>query len=105
MNLTEPNKNVNIEIKGERNYMWTPDKESLCNSHNNIQYWAKDIKRKLKKSIKKDNMTILTDIIPIVDDIIKESREAKKKGQKMENRLKKYYDSIVSWGFERVGRK
>ena len=84
--------------------MWTPDKESLCNSHNTIQYWAKDVKKKLKKSIKEGNITTLKDIIPIVDDIIKESRLAKKKGQKMENRLKKYYDSVVAWGFQRVDK-
>lgn len=84
--------------------MWTPDKESLCNSHNTIQYWAKDIKKKLKKSIKEDNITILEDVLPVIDDIIKESRLAKKKGLNMEARLKKYYDSIVSWGFKRVGR-
>ena len=84
--------------------MWTSDKESLCSSHNTIQYWAKDIKKKLKKSIKEDNITILEDVLPVIDDIIKESRVAKKKGQAMENRLKKYYDSIVSWGFKRVGR-
>ena len=32
--------------------MWTSDKESLCNSHNTIQYWAKDVKKKLKKAQK-----------------------------------------------------
>ena len=85
--------------------MWTSDKESLCSSHNTIQYWAKDIKKKLKKSIKENNTTTLADVIPVVDDIIKESRIAKKKGLSMEARLKKYYNSIVSWGFERVGRK
>lgn len=84
--------------------MWTSDKESLCTSHNTIQYWARDIKKKLKKSIKEDNVLILEDILPIVDNIIKESRLAKKKGLSMEARLKKYHDSIVSWGFERVGR-
>lgn len=84
--------------------MWTPDKESLCSSHNTIQYWAKDIKKKLKKSIKEDNITILEDVLPVIDDIIKESRLAKKKGLNMEARLKKYHDSIVAWGFKRIGR-
>ena len=84
--------------------MWTLDKESLCNSHNTIQYWAKDVKKKLKKAQKENDYSSITEVLPVIDDIIKESRLAKKKGQAMENRLKKYYDSIVSWGFKRVGR-
>lgn len=84
--------------------MWTSDKESLCSSHNTIQYWAKDIKKKLKKSIKEDNITILEDVLPVIDDIIKESRVAKRKGERMESRLKKYHDSVLSWGFKRIGR-
>ena len=85
--------------------MWTSDKESLCNSHNTIQYWAKDIKKKLKKSIKEDNMTILESVLPVVDNIIKESRLAKKKGQSLENRCRLYRNHIEALGFERVGRK
>lgn len=85
--------------------MWTTNKESLCNSHNTIQYWAKEAKKKLKKAQKDNDLAVVSDVISTIDDIIKESREAKKKGQKMENRLKKYYNSIISWGFERVGRK
>lgn len=84
--------------------MWAPDKESLCNSHNTIQYWAKDVKKKLKKAQKENNYSSIPEILPTIDQIIQESRKAKKKGQKMENRLKKYYDSIVSCGFRRIGR-
>lgn len=84
--------------------MWTSNKESLCNSHDTIQYWAKDVKKKLKKAQKENDYSSITEVFPVIDDIIKESRLAKKKGQAMENRLKKYYDSIVSWGFKRVGR-
>ena len=84
--------------------MWTSNKESLCNSHDTIQYWAKDVKKKLKKAQKEKDYTSITEVLPVIDDIIKESRLAKKKGQAMENRLKKYYDSIVSWGFKRIGR-
>ena len=84
--------------------MWTSNKESLCNSHDTIQYWAKDVKKKIKKAQKEKDYSSITEVLPVIDDIIKESRVAKKKGQAMENRLKKYYDSIVSWGFKRVGR-
>ena len=85
--------------------MWTSGKESICNSHNTIQYWAKEVKKKLKKSIKEDNLSMLEDVLPVIDDIIKESRLAKKKGQNMENRLKRYRNSVESLGFKRVGTK
>ena len=50
-------------------------------------------------------MAILEDVLPLVDDIIGESRIAKKKGQRMENRLKSYRGHIEALGFERKGRK
>lgn len=85
--------------------MFTDGKMSLCNSHNTMQYWARDIKKKLKKSIKENNLDILEEVIPVVDKIIEESREAKKKGQRMENRLKSYRNHIEALGFERIGNK
>lgn len=84
--------------------MFTETTESLCNSHDTMQYWAREVKKKLKKYIKEDNLSLLSDVLPLVDQIIQESRVAKKKGQRMENRLKKYYDAITSCGFRRVGR-
>ncbi len=82
--------------------MWTSDKESLCNSHDSIKYWASDIKRKLKRSIKEENFSSVVELIPTLDTIIKESRVAKKKGQKLENRLILYRRSIEKLGFKRV---
>ena len=84
--------------------MFTEKKESLCNSHDTIQYWARDIKKKLKKAQKENDYSSIPELLPVVDQIIQESRVAKKKGQRMENRLKKYYDSIISCGFRRIGR-
>lgn len=84
--------------------MFTETTESLCNSHDTMQYWAREVKKKLKKYIKEDNLSLLSDVLPLVDQIIQESRVAKKKGQRMENRLKKYYDAITSCGFRRIGR-
>jgi hypothetical protein len=43
-------------------------------------------------------------MIPVLDDIIKEARIAKKKGQKLENRLVAYYRAIYGLGFYRKGR-
>ena len=78
---------------------------SLCNSHNTIRDWAKDIKNILKKDIKsKDFSHIEEEVIPIINSIIAEARVAKRKGQRMENRLKAYHDSIVALGFKREGR-
>lgn len=84
--------------------MWTADKESLCSSHDTIKYWANDIKKKLKKAIKTNDYSNTRDLIPILDDLIMETRLAKKKGQKLENRLVKYRRSVESLGFKRVGR-
>lgn len=84
--------------------MWTPNKESLCCSHNTIQYWAKDIKRKIKKAQKEDNYAAIPELLETLDNIIKESRVAKKKGQRMEDRLRRYFQAITSCGFRRIGR-
>ena len=84
--------------------MWTADKESLCNSHDTIKYWANDIKKKLKKSIKNNDYSNIIEIIPILDNIISESRVAKKKGSSLEARLIKYRRSIEQLGFTRVGK-
>ena len=84
--------------------MWTADKESLCSSHDTIKYWANDIKKKLKKAIKSNNYSNMEENIDILNSIIKESRVAKKKGQKLENRLLAYYRAIYELGFYRKGR-
>ena len=85
--------------------MWTADKDSLCNSHDTIKYWANDIKKKLKKSIKDNNYSNITEVIPILNDIISESRIAKKKGARMEARLIDYYRAITGLNFVRKGRE
>lgn len=82
--------------------MWTSDKDSLCNSHDTIKYWANNIKKELKKDIKNKDFSKISNYIPILDNIIKESRVAKKKGQKLESRLIKYRRSIEALGFKRV---
>lgn len=84
--------------------MWTADKESLCNSHDTIKYWANDIKKKLKKAVKTEDYSNIENLIPTLDDLIIETRLAKKKGQKLENRLIKYRRSVESLGFKRVSK-
>ena len=84
--------------------MWTADKESLCSSHDTIKYWANDIKKKLKKAVKTEDYSNIKDLIPVLNDLLTETRLAKKKGQKLENRLVKYRRSVESLGFKRVGR-
>lgn len=83
--------------------MWTADKESLCSSHDTIKYWAQDVKKKLKKAIKLQNYSNIEELVPILNTIVEEARIAKKKGQKLENRLIKYRRSVESLGFKRVG--
>lgn len=85
--------------------MFTNLSDSLCNSHNSILYWVREVKKSLKKEVKKnpDLESNLDPVFSVLDKISCESRIAKRKGQHMENRLKKYRNSIESLGFERVG--
>ena len=76
----------------------------MCSSHDTIKFWANETKKKLKKYEKNNSSITIKDVIPYLDNIIKESRIAKKKGQVMENRLLKYRRSIEALGFKRVGR-
>ena len=87
--------------------MFTNLNDSLCNSHNTIMYWVREIKKSLKK-IEKDEPELnykLEDVHERLNDIAAEARIAKKKGQHMENRLKKYRSSIESLGFKRIGKR
>lgn len=84
--------------------MFTDAKMSLCNSHDTISYWVKDIKKSLKKAIKENDTSILEEIIPVLNTVLEETRVAKKKGQHMENRLRKYHDAVTGLGFKRIGR-
>ena len=101
--LTTFKKYLKIKINRGEN-MWTQGKESLCNSHNTIRYWANDAKKKLKKAIKNDDYSEVAEIINILNDIIDESRIAKKKGSRLEARLKRYRFSIEKLGFKRVNK-
>ena len=84
--------------------MFTNAKMSLCNSHDTISYWVRDVKKNLKKALKENNTSKLKELIPTLNTILEETRSAKKKGQRMENRLKCYHDAVLSLGFKRIGR-
>ena len=84
--------------------MFTNAKMSLCNSHDTISYWTRDVKKNLKKAIKDKDYSKLEELIPTLNTILEETRVAKKKGQRMENRLKSYYDAALRLGFYRKGR-
>lgn len=85
--------------------MWTADKESLCNMHDTIKYWTNDVKKKLKKAIKEDNIESVEETIVTLNTILETTRRAKKTGQKLENRLSNYRYHIESLGFLRKGSK
>ena len=84
--------------------MFTDAKMSLCNSHDTISYWVRDVKKNLKKAIKDKDFSKVEEIIPTLNTILEETRSAKKKGQAMESRLKRYYQAAIDLGFYRVGR-
>ena len=85
--------------------MFTNAKMSLCNSHDTISYWVREVKKNLKKALKENDTSKLEELIPTLNTILEETRTAKKKGQHMENRLKKYHDAVLSLGFKRIGRE
>ena len=70
---------------------------TICTYHNFTIGNLKQLKNKLKKSENPDTVAIF-----IIDDIIKDIRVAKKMGQRMENRMKKYRRAIESCGFTRA---
>lgn len=83
--------------------MFTDAKMSLCNSHDTISYWTRDVKKNIKKAIKNKDYSKLEEIIPTLNIILEETRAAKKKGQKLENRCRAYRSHIEDLGFQRVG--
>lgn len=84
--------------------MFTNAKMTLCNSHDTIKYWSREIRKKLKRIIKDKNYSMLDELFPLLTSILEETRVAKKKGQRMESRLKAYHASIIKLGFRRIGR-
>ena len=44
--------------------MFTNAKMSLCNSHDTISYWTRDVKKNLKKAIKDKDYSKLEELIP-----------------------------------------
>ena len=69
-----------------------------------IDYNKRKSQKNLKKAIKDKDYSKLEELIPTLNTILEETRVAKKKGQRMENRLKSYYDAALRLGFYRKGR-
>ena len=65
--------------------------ETICNNHNEVMHLLKQFKK--------------TGDVWNIDQAIKLVRYCKKQGQKMERRLQKYHESIISLGFERKRSK
>jgi hypothetical protein len=63
--------------------------ETLCNNHNQIIWNLKQFKK--------------TGDINLINDSIEISKYCKKQGQRMENRMKQYRNSIEKLGFTRNG--
>ena len=86
--------------------MFSEKDTTLCTTHSTIIYWAKEIKRDLKKYTKEhpEVTNALESSLSKLSNIVTEARAAKKKGQHMENRLRKYRNAVESLGFVRKGR-
>ena len=65
--------------------------DTLCNNHNTIIHKLQQMKRLTKdEAIRKE-----------INELLEYSRFCKKQGQRMENRLRKYKESIEELGFVR----
>ena len=84
--------------------MFTDAKMSLCNSHDTVKYWNREAKKALKNYIKTnpESAPFLGVVLDCINKSTEETRVAKRKGQRMEVRLKKYRNSIEALGFKRV---
>ena len=65
--------------------------ETICNNHNHVVWMLQQFKK--------------TGDMWYVDQSIKLVRVCKKQGQKLENRLKKYFDHFCALGWKRVYKK
>lgn len=86
--------------------MFTDKDTTLCTTHSTIIYWAKELKRDLKKYAKEhpEASVIEYESTKKLNDIISEARAAKRKGERMESRLRKYRNAVENLGFIRKGR-
>ena len=84
--------------------MFTDARMSLCNSHDTVKYWNREAKKVLKAYIKAnpESESFLGIALDCINKSTEETRVAKRKGQRMENRLKSYRNSIEKLGFQRV---
>lgn len=73
--------------------------DTLCNNHNENIY---EIER-IMKYVKSLNISYVekTNIYNMLQNVKNRTKHCKKLGQRMENRLKKYRNSIESLGFTR----
>lgn len=62
--------------------------ETICNNHNHVVWMLQQFKK--------------TGDMWYIDQSIKLVRFCKKQGQSLENRLRKYLDSILNLGFKRI---
>jgi Mg2+ and Co2+ transporter CorA len=79
----------------------------ICQRHDDIIKTLKTIRNEIQKSLKydRDNAEVLVDLLDDIDtdlyNCIDEIEEAKDSGEKMENRLTLYRNTIEDLGFER----
>ena len=62
--------------------------ETICNNHNHVVFMLQQFKK--------------TGDMWYIDQSIKLVKYCKKQGQSLENRLRKYLDSILNLGFKRI---
>ena len=86
--------------------MFSDKDTTLCTTHSTIIYWVREIKKDLKKYAKEhpEASNTLDECFKKLSDITSEARVAKRKGQRMENRLRKYRTAVENLGFIRKGR-
>ena len=78
-------------------------RETLCNNHNDTIYDCTELIKEIKGlKIASDSKNSIINRLKLIKN---RSKYCKKQGQRMENRLKLYRNSIEDLGFQKVNKK
>lgn len=77
-------------------------KETLCNNHNDTIYDCTELIKEIKGlKIASDSKNSIINRLKLIKN---RSKYCKKQGQRMENRLKLYRNSIEDLGFQKINK-
>lgn len=72
---------------------------TLCSNNLQVKFYLQELKKKLKKLGVADE-----DVLDLISDSQEVLKAMKRQGQKMEDRLRKYYNAIIGLSFVRKSK-